>query len=34
VKSLGDKLAVAVLLTRIIGDMPIDQVIRKDAVID
>lgn len=31
VKSLDDKRAVAVLLTRIIGDMPIDQITRKDA---
>ncbi len=30
-KSLDDKRAVAVLLTRIIGDMPIDQITRKDA---
>ena len=31
VKSLDDKRAVAVLLTRIIGDMPIDQITRKNA---
>lgn len=31
VKSLDDKRAVAVLLTRIVGDMPIDQITRKDA---
>ncbi|PWB31474.1 hypothetical protein DCO48_16705 [Pseudomonas sp. SDI] len=31
VKSLDDKRAVAVLLTRIIGDLPIDQITRKDA---
>lgn len=30
-KSLDDKRAVAVLLTRIIGDLPIDQITRKDA---
>lgn len=31
VKSLDDKRAVAVLLTRIIGDKPVDQITRKDA---
>ena len=31
VKSLDDKHAVAVLLPRIIGDMPVDQITQKDA---